>query len=157
MKTFKVNERITVECESKSNKRGFIHIAKLKINGITVQTSSIQWYNRTWESYDYESVLKQLVEKTKVLTEAEKQDFKEFIKNPQRIEDSLKPLKFTAGVMALGNIFGQTKKEKNDWKLRMLKAGLENKGLILPDDFDGLDEDTKEIRLNGAIEALKSE
>lgn len=60
-----------------------------------------------------------------------------------------------AGVMALGDIFGSDQKESNDWKTRMLKAGLENRGLIMPDDWDTLDEATKERRLNAVIETLK--
>ena len=64
-------------------------------------------------------------------------------------------LKTVANVMALGDLFGETQKEKNDWKARMLKAGLENKGLIMPEDWDQLDEATKTARLDGAIEALK--
>ena len=63
-------------------------------------------------------------------------------------------LKTVAMIANLGNVFGKTQKEKNDWKARMLKAGLENKGLIMPDDWDNLDEATKEARLNGAIEQL---
>ena len=156
MKTFKVNEKITVDCESKSNYKGFKHIAKLKIDGVTRQTSYVQYYNRTWESYDYETVLKRLADNAKVLTEAEKQDFKAFIKNPNRVKESLEPLNRISNIMALGNVFAETKKEKNTWKLRMLKAGLENKGLDLPDGFDSLNEEEKERRLNGAIEALKS-
>ncbi len=54
----------------------------------------------------------------------------------------------------MGDVFGKTKKEKNDWKTRMLKAGLENSGLIMPDDWDSLSEKQKEKRLNAAIKEL---
>src|SRR3990167_1295649 len=64
-------------------------------------------------------------------------------------------LKTVAMVMAMGNIFGKNQKEKNDWKARMLKAGLDGRGLIMPDEWDTLSEDQKETRLNGAIEQLK--
>ena len=63
-------------------------------------------------------------------------------------------LKQVAGIMALGEVFGKTKKQKNDWKTRMLKAGLEGRGLIMPEDWDELSEADKEARLNGAIGAL---
>ena len=63
-------------------------------------------------------------------------------------------LRSIAMVANLGNIFADTQEQKNAWKLRMLKAGLENKGLILPEDFDTLPEEEKERRLNGAIEAI---
>lgn len=69
--------------------------------------------------------------------------------------DKLKALKNVASVMALGNILGGNQKEKNDWKTRMLKAGLEGRGLIMPEDWNELDEATKEARLNAVIESLK--
>ena len=40
-------------------------------------------------------------------------------------EKGLKDLRMIAGVAKLGDVFGTTPKEKNDWKARMLKAGLE--------------------------------
>lgn len=64
-------------------------------------------------------------------------------------------LKRTAAVAKLGEFFGQTQKEKNDWKARMLKAGLGNSGFEMPADWDELDEETKEARLNAAIDAIK--
>ena len=64
-------------------------------------------------------------------------------------------LKTISMVAAFGNLLCNTQKEKNDWKARMLKAGLENKGLDMPEDWDQLTEDEKENRLNGAINALK--
>jgi hypothetical protein len=60
-------------------------------------------------------------------------------------------------VAAMGEIFCNNKKDKNDWKLRMLKAGLENKGLSVPEDWDTLTEQEKEKRLDGVISIAKSE
>lgn len=58
-------------------------------------------------------------------------------------------------VAKLGGIFhAGDQKATNDWKTRMLKAGLENKGLIMPDDWETLGEDEKERRLDGAIAQL---
>ena len=57
-------------------------------------------------------------------------------------------------IAKLGDVFGQTLKEKNDWKARMLKAGLENKGLEMPEDWDTLGEDTKKARLDAVIGLL---
>ena len=58
-------------------------------------------------------------------------------------------------IMAMGNIMGGNQTEKNSWKERMLKAGLQNKGLIMPDDWNELDEATKEIRLNNVMNQMK--
>lgn len=157
MQTFKVNEKITIDCESKSNRRGFQHIATLKIDDLKALTTRRQYYNRTWESYEYKSVLKQLVNKAEKKLDISKKAIEEmraFIKNPQRIEDDLKPLKALGALAKIGEFFGNTKKEKNDWKKRMLKAGLGN-NLMLPDDWDSLPEEEKAKRLDGAIEQLR--
>jgi len=75
-------------------------------------------------------------------------------RNEEDKDEKSSMLKTTAMVMAMGNIFGKNQKEKNDWKTRMLKAGLENKGLIMPEDWDELDEDEKEKRLSRVIGCL---
>lgn len=64
-------------------------------------------------------------------------------------------LQAIAMVAMLGNIFGTTQKESNDWKTRMLKAGLQDKGLTMPDDWEELSEDEKQKRLDNAIGAIK--
>ena len=63
-------------------------------------------------------------------------------------------LKSVGLVASLGDIFCKTQKNKNDWKLRMLKAGLEKKGLSFPEDWSELTEKEKERRLNGAIKII---
>ena len=61
----------------------------------------------------------------------------------------------TIGMVAgLGDLYGKTKKEKNEWKLRMIKAGLGNRGFQVPDDWDTLSEDEKEKRLDNVIKVL---
>ncbi|KKT20044.1 MAG: hypothetical protein UW02_C0002G0036 [Candidatus Nomurabacteria bacterium GW2011_GWB1_43_7] len=57
-------------------------------------------------------------------------------------------------VAMLGDVFGKTTKESNDWKARMLRAGLEGRGLIMPDDWDTLPEAEKTKRLDGALANL---
>ncbi len=63
-------------------------------------------------------------------------------------------LKMISSIASLGNLFCDNQKDKNDWKARMIKAGLENKGLIMPEDWENLKEDEKEVRLNGIIKIL---
>lgn len=59
-----------------------------------------------------------------------------------------------AGIAKLGEIFCKTVKDQNDWKVRMLKAGLENRGLMIPADWGSLSEAEKQRRLDGAIASL---
>lgn len=66
-------------------------------------------------------------------------------------------LKTISMVASLGNIFGDTQKQKNKFKAGILKAGLENKGLIIPENWDGIGEDEKEKRLDGAIAQLSKQ
>ena len=60
-------------------------------------------------------------------------------------------------VAMLGDLMTDTKKESNDWKLRMIKAGLGSKGLSVPEDWDQLTEEEKETRLNKVIAFARSE
>lgn len=71
-----------------------------------------------------------------------------------REEESSNHLGLVAGIAMLGNIFCNDQKESNDWKARMLKAGL-GEGLQMPDDWGSLSEEEKQRRLDGAIEILK--
>ncbi len=59
-----------------------------------------------------------------------------------------------ATVAKLGDIFGLNQKESNDWKTRMLNAGLGNQGLIMPENWNELNEADKEARLNLVINEL---
>ena len=47
--------------KSRSNRSGFIHESVLYANGQKIGSYKIQYYNRTWEAYQYQSVMKNLV------------------------------------------------------------------------------------------------
>ncbi len=73
----------------------------------------------------------------------------------QRQEDANNSLMRMTGMVAtIGNIFCDTTEAKNDWKKRMLAAGLSNSGLTFPEDWNQLSEEEKETRLNAAIETI---
>lgn len=156
MQTFKINKHLEVVCESQGTRYGFRHLATLLRDGREVATAKCCYYNRTWERYEFESVLENLGDKSVgVLSHKELMLFARKIKNQFLKEDpAMKHLKTVSTIMALGNIFGKNQKEKNDWKTRILKAGLQDKGLIMPEDWESLSEPEKEIRLNGAIAQL---
>lgn len=153
METFKINKELEVICAWKKTRNGFKHTATLMRSGREIEEVKICYVNRTWERYTYESVLQKLLGKTKsFLTPSEIAQFEEAIKNGGGRD--MAHLKSIAIVAELGNIFGRNQTEKNDWKMRMLKAGLGNSGLIVPEDWDTLDEDTKQARVDGAIKML---
>jgi len=159
MESFKINSELEVICEWKKTRVAFKHVATLLRNGREVTSTKICYLNRTWEHYTYESVLYKLLEKSKSLLQPDEiVQFKTAIVDGEKHDSE--GLKAIAMVAKLGDIFhadkaGGTITTRNDWKARMLKAGLGNSGLIMPDDWDSLPEEVKEARLNGALSQLK--
>lgn len=54
------NEYIFIN-SSRGNRSGFVHESELIKNGWTIGKNKCQYYNRTWEAYTYQSVMKGLV------------------------------------------------------------------------------------------------
>jgi len=144
MQTFKLSDSYTVVCNWKKTRNGFKHEAALMQNGLMVFKTKICYLNRTWESFEFESVLRKLV--STYFEGKEQEAFKEKIKTfGGRGNDQLRNMSMVA---AMGAIFGKDEKEKNDWKKRFLKLA---HGIDFPDDFDSLSEEEKQRRLDGAI------
>ena len=61
MKIFKLDEQYEVVCNWEKTRNGFRHIAVLHSNGTEVARAKCVYYNRTWESYEYESVLIKII------------------------------------------------------------------------------------------------
>jgi hypothetical protein len=76
-KTFKVNDKVEIGCESVGTRYGFRHDAFLMVNGVQYgNKAKCCYYNRTWEKFEFESVLHKAIEATTALTDAEKEQFK---------------------------------------------------------------------------------
>lgn len=153
MKIFEVNKNIKVICEWKKTRTAFKHEATAFYKDRELGTVKICYLNRTWERYEFESVLCKALDEFGLLwPEARKQALDRFAnENHAELKKSFGAI---AAVAKMGDIFGQTPKEKNDWKKRMLVAGLGNKGLSFPDDWDLLSEDEKARRIDGAIKQI---
>jgi hypothetical protein len=63
MRIIKLNSKYSVGVEAFSNSVGFKHRATLFENGRKVTSVSAQYYNRTWESYAFETVIHNLLYK----------------------------------------------------------------------------------------------
>jgi len=150
--TFKINDKIMIVCKSERTRNGFRHRATLFIDGQEMEHATIPYLNRTWERYEFKSVMKKLVDKSAYLNPQEKQDTNKWLEGDRT---DWSDFKRTQQIASLGDIFGQTQKEKNAWKVRMLKAGLGNKGLDIPEDFDKLSETEKKKRLDKVMNVLK--
>lgn len=151
---FKINDELTASCRAEKTQYGFRHLAELYKNDYQVATAKCTYSNRTWERYEFQSVLYALLEKAKIhLSEAEIKDFQKTIESDEGVNRDMESLGAIGTIAKLGEIFTDNKKDNNNWKKRMLKAGL-GEGVDLPDDFDDLPEEEKERRLNGAINIL---
>lgn len=62
----------------RGNRSGFVHETKLYRNNVLIGEHKIQYYNRTWERYEYQSVMKSI---TRILLDSEFEDFKTKWKN----------------------------------------------------------------------------
>jgi hypothetical protein len=157
MQSFRINESLEVICETKNTRNGFKHEAILLKNGLELNRVKCTYLNRTWERYTYETVLTKLksdTAKNGLISDKGLEDFGTAIDKGG--EHDMRQLESVAMVAKMGEIFHMgDKKGINDWKTRMLKAGLDGFGLIMPKDWDSLSEDEKEARLNGAISQLK--
>ena len=154
MNYFKINKELSAICEWKKTRSAFKHEAVLLRNGYEVDRKKICYLNRTWEKYEFESVLYKLSDSAE-LSDKEKKLFKNKIENQFREDDEKKVNKMfgTIGAIAkMGEILSEDKKETNDWKKRMLEAGLPD--LSIPEDWETLSEEEKENRLNNVIEMM---
>lgn len=92
------------------------------------------------------------LEKLYSLSDEQKQENQKL--EEEKATNMFRSVKAFAG---LSEVFCSTQKDKNDWKARMLKAGLESEGLIMPDDWEQLSESEKENRLNNVLVELGRE
>ncbi len=147
-KYFRLDNGAVIECGWQKTRYGFRHLAVLSGKGQYVETKAC-YYNRTWESYEYATVIHKAIRKA-FPDDAEALIEKVDAQARGAIDDRFKMI---AGIAKLGEIFCDNQKDKNDWKTRMLKAGVPE--IDLPDGFDSLPEDEKQRRLDGAIAVLK--
>lgn len=156
MQTFNITPDVLAVCEWKKTRNAFKHVATLIMNGREIESVKICYQNRTWERYTYESVLQKLQGRAeKFLTPELSERFKNKIETQWRREDdenTAREFGAIATIAKMGAIFADTIENVNDWKARMLQAGLT--GLELPEDWNELSEDEKTKRLDNVINSL---
>jgi hypothetical protein len=152
MKTFQINENTIVVCDWKKTRSAFKHEATLMRNGLEVDTTKICYSNRTWEAYEYQDVAHKIIDNN--YTGEEATDYKNRIDAIGNGEAD-RVFSGIAMIAQMGDIFHAGDPEaSNDWKVRMLQAGLPENSIIMPEDWDTLPEDEKTRRLDGAIETI---
>jgi hypothetical protein len=149
MKSFKLNDRMQIIAKYEKTRSGFRHRATLMVDGRDVDEVTVHYLNRTWESYEYETAINKLIDKTSHISPERKQYFKD--KLAGKSHEEVESMFGTVGMVAkLGDIMAKNRKESNVWKKRMLKAGM-GAGLDFPKDWDKLPEGTKTARLDKVI------
>lgn len=151
MKIFKINKSIEIVCNAENTRSGFRHLATLFVDGSESAKGKCTYQNRTWERYEFQSVLFNVIEKSS-LSEDDIKLCNDFIENYKETDNMMDVV---VRIAKLGEVFCDNKEDKNKWKKRMLKAGLEGRGLQFPDDWDKLPEDEKEARLNKVMGVMK--
>jgi hypothetical protein len=61
MKIFNLDNDFNIVCNWQKTRSGFKHTASLHKNGLTVYECKICYLNRTWECFEYESILLKVV------------------------------------------------------------------------------------------------
>jgi len=62
MRIFNLNKNYNIVCNWKSTRNGFKHVATLRKNGFSIYETKVFYLNRTYESFEYETILKKVVD-----------------------------------------------------------------------------------------------
>jgi hypothetical protein len=150
--TFPLDSEYSIVAGWKKTRNGFKHVAVLFKNGEEVAETKVNYLNRTWESYEYETVIRNLLAEN--FNEQRASQYAA-VTSGKSNADMNANFRSTAAVAQMGELLTTTPKESNDWKERMLKAGLP--GLDIPEGFDKLPEAERKKRLDAVIAHLKNE
>jgi len=116
-------------------------------DGISVYDTKVCYQNRTWERYEYETILKKVVN-SYFTNNKQKEKFLKVISINQHKDDTFKTVR---AVCAIGQIFCKDLKERNNWDKRMFST---INGISFPDNWDNLSEEEKRTRLDKVKQAL---
>jgi len=145
---FKFSEGFWADCNHKATRSGFKHEGTLYCNGEAVQ-AKICYSNRTWERFQFESLLRKLMKKARLSIEDRKvaTEFIDSYREPSSFDTIVASAR-------IGELMCSSQAEKNSWKRRMMQAGLGDR-LSFPANWDALSEDEKSTRLDAALNSLK--
>ena len=79
MEIFQINKNYAVVCNSENTRYGFRHLATLLKNGCEDSKAKACYYNRTWEKFEFESVVLDSIRNSFSLTDKEKRRFKNLV------------------------------------------------------------------------------
>jgi len=149
MKAFQLTNEYQVICRAENTRYGFRHLAELTHDGYIVAKAKTCYYNRTWEAFEFQTVLHKVI--NSYFNSSTAQGYRDITDSKAHtdIDASFKAI----GLLAtMGNALCESQEDKNKWKQRMLAARLPE--LDFTTDFGQLTEAEKEQRLDKVIKQL---
>lgn len=164
-----------------NTRNGFRHLSELSMNGRRISEAKCTYLNRAWESYEFQSVMLECVDShveslkasaldsykltnnvSRIASKKKEELFKDIESLPlfealrKAVKDNTEKADFgvVVAIASLGALFCDNQKDKNDWEIRMLKAGIT--GLEVPADWSTLSEVEKERRITKVKAVLVS-
>jgi|GEM_PF-1560394 len=147
-KTFDIGNGLTIDCRSERTRSGFRHLAVACGNGREVAKAKACYCNRTWEGFEFESVIQRVAGRLPKEQGAAVLAFCEKYREPNR----LAPVAAVMGLLGLLGLLAEGLAESNAAQTRILKTV---PGIDLPADWDGLPEDVKAKRLAGVVKVMR--
>ena len=148
MESYTINDNLIIEAWYFETRHNWGHKARAVYNSREVAEVKIVYSNRTWEAYKYQSVMQKLIDvldEVKTIPLKDRREASLFIKHGD--DRDLKNLRMIGAIASLGNMM---EKGGNAFKKRILGT---IDGLDI-DAIDGLDEKTKQQRLDGVINIM---
>ena len=130
-----------IKCWTTDQRDGFTHYAQIWRDGESISSARVKYYNRTWEAFEYESVINNAIDKAPKELQAELTAGLTGKPEQAGSEQAL------GAILALGDIVSKSEAERNSWRLRMLLATY-GEALQVPDDWEKLPEAIKTERLD---------
>lgn len=160
MKVYEFGEGFKVICDWKKTRVAFKHVCDVvDKGGNSICSTKICYLNRTWERYEYQSVIHQAIgiafgaggrRKNTPEQEARIKAYCDEVDDiaTGQLKKQFNPVKMA---VAFGSLISETKTEKNAFTKRMLNT---IPGVDFPEDFDQLSEEEKERRMDEALKVL---
>ena len=147
-KQFVLDDVYTVECTVFESRYSWGHYAVLYKNGTAIEDEKYTYYNRTWESYTYQSVIHGILSRAKL--PAKYRTLADEI-GSGNVKQELKSL---GAVVALAGLIQTDPAKANEAQVKALEIATGG-AVQRPADWDTLSEEEKQVRLNKAVSVLK--
>ena len=146
MNTYNLCPAVSVECSYHKTRNGFRHEAVLWVDGSPDPRVKINYINRTWESFKYQSVIHKAILRSRTLGDERREQALAW-QGPR--DNFLSTVGAAAAVLSL---LCEDRDDANRAKASILRAV---PGIEFPSDWDSLSAEEQQRRLDGAIAAMK--